>query len=226
MTPRAALLFAAGFGTRMRPLTETRPKPLIPVAGRALLDHALELAAGAGVPRLVVNAHYRVGQIVDHLHGRDIAVSVEAPDILDTGGGLVQARPLLGPGPVFTLNTDAVWTGPNPLRALAAEWDAARMGALLLCVPLSRARGRAAPGDFTLAPAGQLRRGGDLVYTGAQIVAETALEGIEARVFSLNHVWDRLARQGRLFGLVHAGRWCDVGRPENIPEAEEMLRDV
>ena len=126
------MLFAAGFGTRMGELTRSRPKPLIPVAGRALLDHALDLAAGAGLSRQVVNAHYLAEQVVAHLDGRGIPVAVETPEILDTGGGLRAALPLLGPGPVFTLNTDAVWTGPNPLVTLAGAWDPARMDALLL----------------------------------------------------------------------------------------------
>ena len=222
-TPRAALLFAAGFGTRMGALTRDRPKPLIEVAGKPLLDHALDIAEDAGPLRVVVNAHYRAPQIVAHLAGRDVAVSVEAPEILETGGGLRKARPLLGAGPVFTLNTDMVWRGPNPLRALAGAWEPGRMAALLLCVPLERARGRAAPGDFTLGPDGRLQRGGPLVYTGAQIVTTGGLDTIAAPAFSLNLLWDSMAAEGRLFGLVSPGMWCDVGRPEGIALAEAML---
>jgi MurNAc alpha-1-phosphate uridylyltransferase len=223
--PGAVMLFAAGFGTRMGDLTRTRPKPLIPVAGRALLDHALDLAAGAGIPRRVVNAHYLAEQVVAHLDGSGIKVAVEAPEILDTGGGLRAALPLLGPGPVFTLNTDAVWTGPNPLATLAGAWDPARMDALLLLIPADRARGHAGAGDFTLATDGRIARGPGFVYSGAQIVDPEGLAGIPEAVFSLNRLWDRIGREGRLCGVVHRGGWCDVGRPEGIALAEAMLAD-
>lgn len=221
--PDAVMLFAAGFGTRMGALTADRPKPLIHVGGRALLDHALALVDGAGITTRVVNAHYRVDQIALHLAGTNAALSVEAPDILDTGGGLRAALPLLGPGPVFTLNTDAVWTGPNPLIALRKTWEPARMGALLLLVPADRAQGHTGAGDFALAPDGRIDRGGGLVYTGAQIVDPTGLGTIRQTAFSLNRLWDRIAADGRLFGLVHKGGWCDVGHPDGIAEAESML---
>jgi len=221
--PVAAMLFAAGFGTRMGALTADRPKPLIRVGGRVLLDHALGLVDGAGITTRVVNAHYRADQIAAHLAGTNAALSLEEPDILDTGGGLRAALPLLGPGPVFTLNTDAVWTGPNPLVALRKAWDATRMDALLLLVPTGRARGRDGPGDFTRAPDGRIERGGDLVYTGAQIVDPAGLGTIRQTAFSLNRLWDRIAADGRLFGLVHTGGWCDVGHPDGIAAAEDML---
>ena len=220
------MLFAAGFGTRMGELTRSRPKPLIPVAGRALLDHALDLAAGAGLSRQVVNAHYLAEQVVAHLDGRGIPVAVETPEILDTGGGLRAALPLLGPGPVFTLNTDAVWTGPNPLATLAAAWDPARMDALLLLIPADRAQGHSGTGDFTLAEDGQIARGPGFVYSGAQIVDPAGLTAIPEEVFSINLLWDRLIAEGRAFGLIHQGGWCDVGRPESIPLAEAMLADA
>lgn len=223
--PGAVMLFAAGFGTRMGALTRTRPKPLIEVAGRSLLDHALDLAEGAGIPRRVVNAHYLAEQVVAHLDGSGIAVSIEAPEILDTGGGLRAALPLLGPGAVFTLNTDAVWTGPNPLATLAEYWDPARMDALLLLIPAGRARGHSGAGDFTLAPDGRIARGPGLVYSGAQILNPEGLEAIPEAAFSLNRLWDRIAAEGRLHGVVHRGGWCDVGRPEGIAEAEAMLAD-
>ena len=217
------MLFAAGFGTRMGELTRSRPKPLIPVAGRALLDHALDLAAGAGISRQVVNAHYLAEQVVAHLDGRGIPVAVETPEILDTGGGLRAAVPLLGPGPVFTLNTDAVWTGPNPLAALAAAWDGDRMDALLALVPLDRAVGRKGAGDFALDPEGRIARRGDLVYGGAQIIRPDRLAGIPDRAFSLNRLWDLMIEEGRAHGLIHQGGWCDVGYPQAIPLAEGLL---
>ncbi len=221
--PDAVMLFAAGFGTRMGALTHDRPKPLIRVGGRALLDHALGLVDAAGVTTRVVNAHYMADQIAAHLAGTNAALSLEEPDILETGGGLRAALPLLGPGPVFTLNTDAVWTGPNPLIALQKAWDPARMDALLLLLPANRARGHGGAGDFTLTANGRIARGGDLVYTGAQIVDPTGLGSIRQTAFSLNRLWDRIAADGRLFGLIHKGGWCDVGHPDGIAEAEAML---
>ncbi len=217
------MLFAAGFGTRMGRLTKDRPKPLIPVAGKPLLDHALALTRG--IPTRVVNAHYHADQIAAHLHGTDIHVSVEQPDILDTGGGLRLALPILGPDPVFTLNTDAVWRGPNPLDLLAETWNPDVMDALLLCVPHANAVGRKTPGDFTLHPDGQLTRTGDVVYTGAQIVKTERLGAIEDKAFSLNLLWTLMADAGRLHGLIYPGTWCDVGHPEGLVMAEDMLRD-
>ncbi|PTW50559.1 nucleotidyltransferase family protein [Rhodovulum kholense] len=224
MRPTALMLFAAGFGTRMRPLTDDRPKPLIEVAGRPLIDHALALAEGAGLNRIVVNAHYRAGQIESHLAGRHgIAVLREDPQILDTGGGLRHALPLLGEGPVFTLNSDAVWTGPNPLATLAAAWDPARMDGLLLLIPRGRATGHAGTGDFLTDADGRLTRGPGAVYSGAQILRTDGLAEIPEPVFSLNRLWDRMLAEGRLFGVLHPGGWCDVGHPDGIAEAEALL---
>jgi len=152
-----------------------------------------------------------------------VRLSHETPDILDTGGGLRAALPLLGDGPVLTMNSDAVWQGPNPLAHLAPLWDGARMGALLLCLPPGRALGHAGPGDFTLAPDGRLARGPGLVYSGVQVIDPACLADIPDRAFSLNRAWDRLAAEGRLFGAVYPGHWCDVGHPEGIALAEDML---
>lgn len=219
------MLFAAGKGTRMAPLTETTPKPLIPVAGQPLLDRALELARAGGARRIVVNIHHLGDQIARHLAGSEVVVSDETDLLRDTGGGLRRALPLLGPGPVLTLNPDAVWTGPNPVTALRAAWDAARMDALLMLVPLDRARGRIGGGDFALDAGGRISRGGDLVYTGCQIIRTEGLAAIPEQVFSLNLLWDRLLARGRVFGVVHKGDWCDVGRPDCIPLAEAMLAE-
>ena len=217
------MIFAAGFGTRMGALTRDRPKPLIEVAGRALIDHTLDLVAAHAPPRIVVNLHYRAEQLDAHLAGRDVLLSHETPEILDTGGGLRAARPLLGEGPVLTMNSDAIWRGPNPLTHLAERWDGARMGALLLCLPPDRARGHAGAGDFTREADGRLARGPGLVYSGVQIIDPACLAEIPETVFSLNRAWDALAAQGRLFGAVYPGHWCDVGRPEGIALAEDML---
>ncbi|PKQ13429.1 MAG: nucleotidyltransferase [Alphaproteobacteria bacterium HGW-Alphaproteobacteria-1] len=217
------MLFAAGFGTRMGALTASRPKPLVEVAGRALIDHALDLVDAYAPPRTVVNLHYLPEHIRAHLAGRDLLFSHETPDILETGGGLRAALPLLGPGPVMTLNTDAIWRGPNPLMHLASLWDPARMDALLLCIPPQNAIGHGGTGDFTLAEDGTLWRGPGLVYSGAQVIAPDLLHTIPESQFSLNRVWDRIAENGRLFGVAYPGQWCDVGRPEGIALAEEML---
>lgn len=220
--PDALMLFAAGFGTRMGALTEARPKPLIPVAGRALIDHALDQADGVG--RVVVNLHYRPEMIRAHLANRpNIAFSPELDTILETGGGLLQALPLLGPGPVYTLNTDAVWTGPRALATLAAAWNPDLMDALLLLVPPDRAVGHRGKGDFLIGADGRLTRGAGLVYSGAQVIRTDGLAAVGQRVFSLNRVWDRMIGARRLYGVVHPGGWCDVGRPDCIPLAEAMM---
>ena len=224
------MLFAAGFGTRMGELTRSRPKPLIPVAGRALLDHALDLAAGAGLSRQVVNAHYLAEQVVAHLDGTGIPVAVEAPDILDTGGGLRAALPLLGPGPVFTLNTDAVWTGPNPLATLAGGWDPARMDALLLLMPTARIRGEVGRGDFLLDGWGRLRRPAPgalapYLFAGVQVMAPALLAGEAEGRFSLNRPFDRAIAAGRLHGLVHDGEWFHLSTPPDLARTERWLRE-
>lgn len=226
MTVNAALLFAAGFGTRMQPLTLDRPKPLIEVAGKTLLDHALDLCAPLELSSTVVNTHYLHSQIETHLSNRAVTVSHETPQILETGGGLKKAMPLLGSAPYFTLNTDAIWRGPNPLEALHAAWDPSRMEALLLCVPIDNCIGREAPGDFSIDTEGLLQRGGPFVYSGAQIIVPNGIEDITEDAFSLNVLWDQMAARGTLFGLPYGGTWCDVGRPEGIALAEDMLSHV
>lgn len=225
--PDALMLFAAGLGTRMGPLTAERPKPLIEVGGRALIDHALVLADNADLSHVVINLHYLPDQIRAHLSNRtNIVFSDETETLLETGGGLRHALRLLGPGPVFTLNTDAVWTGANPLSELRAEWEPDRMAALLHLVPKMAATGHTGTGDFDLDPSGRLSRGRNYVYTGAQIIAPEGIETIPARIFSLNLLWDQMLADGRLYGCVHQGGWCDVGRPESISLAETLLREA
>lgn len=220
--PDALMLFAAGRGTRMAPLTDRLPKPLIPVAGRTLLDRALTLARAGGAQRIVVNTHHLGQQISTHLAGQDVAISDESDLLRETGGGLRRALPLLGGGPVLTLNPDAVWTGPNPVAALRAAWDGARMDALLMLVPAERATAHAGTGDFALAD-GRIARPGPFIYGGAQIIRPDRLAEIEDEVFSLNRLWDLLIAAGRAYGIVHPGGWCDVGRPDCIPLAEALL---
>lgn len=221
--PDALMLFAAGFGTRMRPLTDDRPKPLIEVAGKPLADHALDQTLGLDLCRIVANLHYKPDQLAAHLEAQGVKTTLETPDILDTGGGLRKALPLLGDGPVFTLNTDAVWAGPSPLALLRDAWDPERMDALLCLVPVDRATGYTGAGDFALDEQGRLTRGAGHVYAGAQIVKTDRLAEIPDRIFSLNRLWDLLQRDGQLFGCGYTGHWCDVGRPSGIALAEHLL---
>ncbi|SPF79533.1 nucleotidyltransferase family protein [Pseudoprimorskyibacter insulae] len=223
MMPDAIMLFAAGFGTRMRHLTQDRPKPLVPVAGKPLLQHALDQVAGYGPLRCVANAHYHADQVQDYLRGTDVAVSVETGEILDTGGGLRRALPLLASHTVFTMNTDAVWKGANGLAQLSKAWNPSRMDALMLCVPKAQTFGHDGDGNITLGADGRLRWGQGMVYSGLQIIKADALDLVPAPIFSLRRVWDALEARGRLFGVAYSGQWCDVGSPEGVELAEKML---
>lgn len=223
MTARGAMIFAAGLGTRMGALTRDRPKPLIEVAGRRLIDQALGFAREAGADPIVVNVHWKADQLRAYLAREPVLISDESARLLDTGGGLRAALPLLGSGPVWTINSDAAWAGPNPLRALARAWRPG-MEALLLLVPRERALGHRGAGDFVPDASGRLARGATHVYTGAQLLRTEGLSEVIDPVFSLNRLWDRAAARGALFGLVHEGGWCDVGRPENLGLAERILR--
>lgn len=226
MTPQSIMIFAAGHGTRMGALTQNQPKPLIPVAGRALIDHALDLTTSFGPLTRVVNTHYLAPLLKAHLAGQNVQFSDEPELLLETGGGLRQALPLLGENPVFTLNSDAIWCGPNPLGTLATAWDPARMEALLLLVPPDRALGHTGKGDFLLGPDNRLTRGPGLIYPGAQIIRTGGLAAIPQPVFSLNLLWDQMAARGGLYGIPYPGQWCDVGRPESIPLAEALLHSA
>ncbi|MFV1494448.1 nucleotidyltransferase family protein [Phaeobacter sp. JH18-32] len=219
------MIFAAGFGTRMRHLTADQPKPMIPVAGRPLIDRALDMAREVAPTVIVANSHYKGDILARHLADSEVVISPEQPQILDTGGGLRQALPLLGApdGPVYTVNPDVVWRGPNPLRVLRSAWDPERMDALLACIPIARTIGRSGGGDFHTDGDGRLQRGGDLVYGGVQLLRTNRLAEIEETVFSLNTLWDLMAQEDRLFALEYPGHWCDVGTPEGIPLAEELI---
>jgi MurNAc alpha-1-phosphate uridylyltransferase len=224
------MLFAAGFGTRMRDLTADRPKPLIPVRGTPLIDRALDLAAGAGCGPVVVNVHYLGDQIIRHLQGRPgVQISDERAAILDTGGGLRAALPVLGESPVMTLNPDAVWQGPNPLALLAQAWDPDRMDALLLVKDRAAVRGRSGKADFVTDAEGRIARAEDekgVLYLGAQILRPDGLAAIPQPVFSLNLLWNAMIVEGRAYALPYPGDWCDVGSPEGLAEAEAMLGEA
>lgn len=224
--PQAAMLFAAGFGTRMGALTRDRPKPLIEVAGQPLIDRALDLARELALPRIVANLHYKAEMLERHLAPQGVLLSREAPEILETGGGLKAALPLLGQGPVYTLNTDAVWAGPNPLALLRAAWDPVRMDALLICISADHAVGHAGGGDFLLDETGRAERGPGLIFGGAQILQTAELDDIDRAAFSLNLLWDRMLERGRLYALDYPGRWCDVGHPRGIALAETLLAET
>ncbi len=223
--PDAALLFAAGFGTRMRPLTDALPKPLVTVAGRPLFDHALSLVRDAGIGTVVANTHYLAPQMAAHLEQAGVTQSHE-PAILDTGGGLKAALPLMPGEAVLTLNTDAVWTGGNPVKALLNQWDPTRMDALMMLIDRDRAVGHKGKGDFLVADDGRLTYGPGQIYSGLQIIKAEPFRAMSETVFSMHAVWKALLADNRLFGMSHDGRWCDVGYPEAIPMAETMLRDA
>ena len=220
------MLFAAGFGTRMGELTASRPKPLIKVAGKPLIDHAFAVIDAAGIDSVVVNLHYLGAQIEQHLQNRAVRISWERAQILETGGGLKAAAAVLGEGPVLTLNTDAVWTGQNPITQLLAAWDPARMDALLLLLPESAALGHSGTGDFLLADDGRIsraKRTAAPVYLGAQILKTERVFAMSETVFGLNTIWDQMIAERRAYGILHQGGWCDVGRPEGIALAEALL---
>ncbi len=236
--PPVAMVMAAGLGKRMRPLTATRPKPLVEVAGKALLDHTLDRLRAAGVRKAVVNVHYLPDAIEAHLRNRvtgiETVVSDERDLLLETGGGLIKALPLIDADPFLVVNSDNLWIdGPvDTLRLLASGWDANRMDALLLLVPLARAYCHTGTGDFHLSATGALRRKrpgavAPFVYTGVQMVSKRLLEGEHPHgPFSTNILWDRAIEQGRCYGAVHQGLWFDVGAPPNIKKTEEILSTI
>ena len=222
-TPFPVMIFAAGFGRRMGALTKDKPKPLVPVKGRALIDYAVDIARESGAQTILVNLHYKHQMLADHLRDAPVETRLELPDILETGGGLKAALPQLGADPVVTINSDAIWQGENPIAALRAHWQPERMEALLLCVERTRAHGHSGAGDFSLAENGCLQRGGNLVYTGVQIIKTEGLMAIEQRAFSLNLLWAQMIERQGVYGAVYRGNWCDVGHPEGLVCAQNML---
>lgn len=235
--PHTAMIMAAGLGKRMRPLTATRPKPLIEVGGKALLDHVLEKLRAAGVRKVVVNVHYLADALEAHLasraHGLDVVISDERDLLLETGGGLVQAAPLIDADPFLSLNSDNLWVdGPaDTLKLLASHWDDAKMDALLLLVPLARALNHKGMGDFHMGRTGRLRRRArshvaPFVFTGIQMLSKRLLRDAPEGPFSTNILWDRAIEEGRCFGAVHQGLWFDVGTPASIKLTEAALQNV
>lgn len=234
MTLDTAMLMAAGLGKRMRPLTATRPKPLIRVAGRPLIDHALDRIETAGIGRTIVNVHYLADTVEAHLKARkgpmEIIFSDERKKLLETGGGLMQAKPLLGDKPFLCANSDNIWIdGPrDSIRMLADLWDDTHMDALLLVVSHARASCHGGPGDFHMDALGRLSRRkpgrvAPFVFTGVQIMSPRLLVDPPSDVFSTNVFWNRAIESGRLYGVSHQGLWFDVGTPASIPTVEEAF---
>jgi MurNAc alpha-1-phosphate uridylyltransferase len=229
-----AMIMAAGKGTRMMPLTADRPKPLVAVAGTALLDHVLDHLRDAGVGQIVINAHYRASQVEDHMaeHAADFEVSIsdERELLLDTGGGLVRALPLIPDDPFICVNADNWWTddGENAFTRLMAAWDDDAMDVLMLLIPYAEANNTQGQGDFDLDSDGRLsRRKPDqqaaYVWTGIQMLSKRLIIDPPGDVFSTNVFWDRAIAKGRCFGLVHHGLWFDVGYPDAIAATEAKL---
>jgi MurNAc alpha-1-phosphate uridylyltransferase len=232
-TPRTAMVLAAGLGTRMRPLTDTKPKPLVEVAGKALLDHTLDRLAAAGVERAVVNVHYLGDQVERHVAGRTrprVVISDERGELLGTGGGVVKALPTLGNDPFFHLNSDSIWiegTTPN-LDRMAQAFDRSTMDALLLLAPTTESVGYNGRGDFTMGADGRLTRRDErdlapFVFAGVAILSPSMFAGAPSGEFSLTTLFDRAAEAGRLHGLRLEGLWMHVGTPPAIAEAEAAI---
>ena len=235
--PATAMVMAAGLGKRMRPLTATRPKPLVEVAGKTLLDHVLDRLRASGVSNVVVNVHYLPDALEAHLAARadglQVRISDERLQLLETGGGLVKAAPLIDDDPFLAINSDNLWIdGPaDTLKLLASHWDGDRMDALLLLVPHARALNHGGLGDFHMSRSGRIRRRekpkvAPFVYTGIQMMSKALLEGAPEGPFSTNLLWDKAIEQGRCFGAVHQGLWFDVGTPQAIRKTEAFLREL
>lgn len=203
MTIETAMIFAAGFGTRMGGLTATQPKPMLHLAGRPMIDHSIELLRAAGIRNIFANTHYLPDELETHLNALGVKTLREYP-ILETGGGLRAALPWIGPQPVITMNPDAAWDGPNPVEELLSCWKS-EMTALLLLTESADT-----DGDFDLKD-GTIRRVGPYKYTGLQVVSTNRLDEVEETVFSLNLYWDLLMKAGPLHGLPYSGSWTDIG---------------
>ena len=228
-----AMVMAAGLGKRMRPLTASQPKPMVRVAGKPLIDHALDRLVEAGVIRAVVNVHYLADALISHLEGRktpDVVISDEREMLLETGGGMVKAQSLL-PDPFFCLNADNIWLdGPrDAFHDLSNRWNPDEMDALLLMVPHARALNFRGKGDFNMDPLGRLsrRRSGRIapfIFTGIQLVSHRLLRDAPEGAFSTNILWERAIEEGRLFGTGFTGQWFEVGTPQSIRPTEEALQ--
>lgn len=228
-----AMILAAGLGTRLRPITDVTPKPLVKVAGQALIDYCFDLLRRVGIRSVVVNKHHLAEQISDYVgavSNLEIAVSDETAALLETGGGVKKALPLLGRTPFFVLNSDVIVldSGTSSLLKMHDFWDSEKMDALLLLHPVETAVGYAGSGDFHLGADGRLARrtkgeGAPYLFTGVQILNPALFDETPDEAFSLNLLYDKALANGRLYGLVHHGHWLHVGTPEAVTEAGERI---
>ncbi|MDA8230781.1 MAG: nucleotidyltransferase family protein [Magnetospirillum sp.] len=230
--PKRAMVLAAGLGLRMRPITLTTPKPLVPVAGRTMLDRALDHLAAAGVEMLVINTHWLAETIRAHVSGRTGIDLVHEDVLLETGGGVANALSRLGEDAFYVVNSDIIWTDSSvpALERLAAAWEGESMDALLLMQPTATAVGYDGKGDFFLDPAGLPRRRhahevAPLLFAGVQILHPRLFADAPSGKFSLNVLYDRALEENRLRGIVHDGRWYHVGTPDALPEVEALFED-
>lgn len=233
MTPHTAMVLAAGLGTRMRPLTNDRPKALVTVSGRALIDHVLDRLIAAGVKRAVVNVHAFAGLLEAHVKRRsdiEIVISDERAQLMETGGGVRQARPLLGDAPIVVCNIDSVWEEPHgsAIARLCAGFDPAKSGAKLMLAAMDAQLGYEGDGDFFMDENGALSFRDALpqtpwAYMGAQIIDPAIVDVEPLEPFSFTRVWRRLASEGRLTGAPLGGYWMHVGDPEARTQAEARL---
>ncbi len=231
--PTTAMVLAAGLGTRMRPLTDDRPKALVTLAGKTLIDHMLDRLVEVGVRRAVVNVHAFADRLEAHLAGRDdleIVISDERAELLETGGGLKKALALLGDGPILVCNTDSVWTDDQAIARLIAAWDPIRMDDLLMTIPLEQTLGFDGPGDFHRDAAGRLTHRGNaatapLAYMGLHMISPQTIAHWPAERHGVFGHWLTMAERGRLQGVVTAGEWMHVGDPSARDAAEIKLRE-
>ena len=236
MQIKRAMVMAAGKGTRMQPLTDTMPKPLVPLAGRPLIDHVLDRLEEAGIEEVIVNTHYFADMLEAHLASRRsprIILSDERAELLDTGGGAKKALPLLGDEPIITFNSDSVWVeeGRDTLRSLMDAFDPDRMDALLLLAEVKSTIGFVGRGDFELDEAGRLIRRkpegtAPFMFAGVQIIKPALFADGPSGPFSTNLIWDRLLASGRLYGHCMQGTWMHVGTPEDLARAEAFIHDL
>ncbi len=232
MQPDAAMIFAAGFGTRMGDLTKNMPKPLVPVLGKPMIDHSLGILSDANIRSVLVNTHYFADQLETHLKPRSSVTCIrEEPKVLETGGGLKNAIPLIGSGPVITLNCDVLWQGENPVTQLLEMWNPDEMDGLLLLIKIFDAKGYNGQGDFFLNESSRLQRNDAVpkapyVYSGVQIIKTELLQTIKQKYFSINLLWQMMMASNRLSGIVYDGEWIDVGHPAGIKIAEKKCADV
>lgn len=239
MTIKQAMVLAAGLGTRMRPITDRIPKPLVKISGKPMLDYALDLLAAAGVEKAAVNVHHHADQMLAHLksyRGLEIVVSDETQALMNSGGGLAKGLELLDRDPVFVMNADLFWIGETPgaptnLERLADFFDAETMDMALLCVTLDRTTGHNGKKDFSMTEDGRLARYSEglpnpVVYAGAIVLKPALFADAPTDAFNLNSYFDRAIANGRLYGLVLDGHWLTVGTPDAIDEAEDTIRRI